>query len=80
VAPTEAHVWSLATLEATVLETLDLARLRLVDGEALGNPPPGAAAAPRLGHYLPAIYLAAAPAGDTVTSDLGRVTAARTSS
>jgi predicted nucleic acid-binding Zn-ribbon protein len=80
VAPTEAHVWSLATLEATVLETLDLARLRLVDSEALGNPPPSATAPPRLGHHLPAIYLAAAPAADTVTSDLGRVTAARTPS
>ena len=38
VAPNEAHVWSLATLEATVLETLDLARLRLVDAEALAAP------------------------------------------
>ena len=79
VAPNEAHVWSLATLEATVLETLDLARLRLVDGEALGSPtvapPLGAPVVPRLGHYLPAIYLAAAPAADTVTTDLGRVTA-----
>jgi hypothetical protein len=79
VAPNEAHVWSLTTLEATVLETLDLARLRLVDGESLGSPtvvpPPGAAVVPRLGHYLPAIYVAAAPAADTVTTDLGRVTA-----
>ena len=64
-----------------MLETLDLARLRLVDGEALAAPaappPPGHAVAPRLGHYLPAIYLAAAPAADTVTTDLGRVTAPR---
>ncbi len=62
-----------------MLETLDLARLRLVDGEALGSPtvasPTGTAVVPRLGHYLPAIYLAAAPAADTVTTDLGRVTA-----
>jgi hypothetical protein len=80
VSPTEEHVWSLQALEATVLETLDLARIRLVDGEALGQPPadPGAAAiadAPRLGHYLPAVYLATAPAEQTVTSDLTRVTA-----
>jgi len=79
VAPNEAHVWSLVTLEATVLETLDLARARLVDAEALasptGPPPPGAPGVPQLGHYLPAIYLAAAPAADTVTTDLGRVTA-----
>jgi hypothetical protein len=79
VPPTEGHVWSLTALEATVLETLDLARLRLVDAEALaaptGPPPPGASAAPRLGHYLPAIYLASVPAADTVTTDLGRVAA-----
>ncbi len=74
VPPTEAHVWSLAALEATVLETLELARLRLVDAEALAAPPAGSAA-PRLGHYLPAIYLASAPAADTVTTDLGRVAA-----
>jgi hypothetical protein len=73
--PTEAHVWSLAALEATVLETLELGRLRLVDGEALAAPPPGASGAPRLGHYLPAIYLASAPAADTVTTDLRAVAA-----
>jgi hypothetical protein len=85
VPPTEDHVWSLAALEAVVLETLDLARLRLVDLEALGRtsaalaaPAPGAAAVviPQTGHYLPATYLAAAPADATVTTDLARVTAA----
>ena len=84
VAPTEDHVWSLDALEAVVLETLDLARLRLVDLEALARPvlapllAPGTVAPiiPRLGHYLPAAYLAAAPADETVTTDLGRVTAA----
>jgi hypothetical protein len=79
VAPTEDHVWSLAALEATVLETLELGRLRLVDADALAAPavapPAGASMAPRLGHYLPAIYLASAPATDTVTTDLGRVAA-----
>jgi hypothetical protein len=52
--------------------------LRLVDGEALAaptSPPPPGAAVPQPGHYLPAIYLAAAPAADTVTTDLRRVTA-----
>jgi hypothetical protein len=88
VAPTEDHVWSLDALEATVLETLELARLRLVDLEALGAPAlttappplplPGAIrprVVPRLGQYLPAVYLAAAPDDVTVTTDLGRVTA-----
>jgi hypothetical protein len=86
VPPTEDHVWNLETLEAIVLETLDLARLRLVDLEALGRTDPRALTStgltttalvlPRPGHYLPAAYLAAAPANDTVTTDLGRVTAA----
>jgi hypothetical protein len=84
VPPTEEHVWSLDALEATVLGTLDLARLRLVDLEALGraddgtaiDPSTGAALVlPRPGHFLPATYLAAAPSDRTVTTDLGRVTA-----
>ena len=79
VAPTETHIWNLAALEATVLETLDLARLRLIDTDALavppGPPPPGVPAPLQLGQYFPAIYLATAPAADTVTTDLGRVAA-----
>ena len=75
VPPTEERLWSLAALEAVVLETLDLARLRLVDPDALARPAL-AAAVPRLGHYLPAAYVARAPAAETVTSDLGRVVAA----
>jgi hypothetical protein len=79
VAPTEAHLWSLSALEATVLETLELARLRLIDGEALAavptTPPPPGPPPLQLGQYLPAIYLASAPASDTVTTDLGRVAA-----
>ena len=66
VAPDESHVWSLSTLEATLNETFDLARVRLVDSEALG--PAGG-----LGQYLPAVYLPAAPP-TTVTSDLAVVT------
>jgi hypothetical protein len=73
VPPTEDHTWTLDTLEAVVLETLDLAKLRLVDGEALGRPTPGAAA--RLGQYLPAVHLATSPAADTVTTDVARLTA-----
>jgi len=61
-----------------VLETLELARLRLVDGQALAALPTGPPPGPPpllLGQYLPAIYLASAPASDTVTTDLGRVAA-----
>jgi hypothetical protein len=82
VPPTEQRVWSLDALEAAVLETLDLARMRLVDLAGLGQPsetapPPSAfaaGAAARLGHYLPAVYLADAPAEQTVTTDLGPLT------
>jgi hypothetical protein len=70
VAPDESHVWSLNSLEATVLDSFDLAQTRLVDGEALATAPPNA---PRLGQYLPAAYLASAPAELTVTSDLTAV-------
>ena len=77
VAPDEAHVWSLATLEATVLETLDLARLRLVDGEALaaGPPPPGGAV-PRSGTTCRRSTCLPRRPRTTVTSDLGRCRAA----
>jgi hypothetical protein len=74
VPPTEDHLWSLDALEAAVLETFDLARLRLVDAEALAQPSP--IPGPRIGHFLPAVYLATAPADDTVTTDLSRVAAA----
>ena len=58
-----------------MLETLDLAQMRLVDPDALSRPTLTPVATPRLGHYLPAIYLATAPADATVTSDLAGVTA-----
>jgi hypothetical protein len=88
VPPTEERVWSLDALESTVLETLDLARLRLVDPEALGrtdvpavagSPPAGATSLvlPRPGHFLPATYLASEPGDRTVTTDLSRVAAPR---
>jgi len=82
VPPTEEHVWSLDALEATVLETLELARLRLVDLDALSadgastmGTGAGSLVIPRPGHFLPATYLAAAPSDRTVTTDLGRVAA-----
>jgi hypothetical protein len=75
VPPTEERAWSLDVLEAVVVETLDLARLRLVDPDALARTAL-AAELPRPGHYLPAAYVAAAPAEGTVTTDLARVVAA----
>jgi hypothetical protein len=75
VPPTEEGVWSLDALEAVVLETLDLAELRLADPDSLARSG-FAAAMPGAGHYLPAIYLASSPADATVTTDLARLAAA----
>jgi hypothetical protein len=74
VPPTEEGVWSLDALEAVVLETLDLAEVRLADPDALARAG-YATALPGAGHYLPAIYLASSPSDETVTTDLARVAA-----
>lgn len=54
--------WTLESLEGTVLEALDLAKLRAVDMDALSN----------LGHYLPALYFAYNAGGaqvDAISTD-----------
>ena len=51
--------WTLWTLQQVLLETLDLARLRLVDPEALDV----------VGHFLPAAYFAVNATRETVTTD-----------
>ena len=51
-----AKVWDLDSLIATVAETLDLAKIRAVDGELLGE----------LGQLLPAVYLPDNTGGATV--------------
>lgn len=56
--PTATWVWD--DLLATVTETLDMAKIRAVDLEALQG----------FGHYLPAIVVAFNPEGATVSSDL----------
>jgi hypothetical protein len=57
-----------------VIETLNLADVRLADPEALARA--GATQTmPGTGHYLPAIYLASGPAEETITTDLERVVA-----
>ena len=52
--------WDLAALEAVLLETLELARLRMVEPRDLGP----------ANHFLPATLLAFNPDGDTVSTDL----------
>ena len=51
--------WTLWSLQQVLLETLDLARIRAVDPDALDE----------VGHYLPALYFACNTAGDTVSTD-----------
>jgi hypothetical protein len=51
--------WNLWSLQQVLVETLDLARLRTVDPDALA----------KVGHYLPALYFAVNPAGDTISTD-----------
>jgi hypothetical protein len=62
VPPTQASNWDLSALLDTLNETLDLAKIRAVDCDLLP-----------LGQLLPAIYLAANPANETVSTDLHSV-------
>jgi hypothetical protein len=62
VRPDDFPEWTLESLEGTVLEALDLAKLRAVDIDALGG----------LGHYLPALYFAynaGGPQVDAISTD-----------
>ena len=66
VSPGNSMTWSLGTLESTVLETIELAKLRAVDSIALGE----------VGHYLPGLYFAFNVANDTVSTRFIEMTAA----
>lgn len=62
VRPDDFPEWTLEAVEGSVLEALDLAKLRAVDPDALGA----------LGHYLPALYFAynaGGPRPDAVSTD-----------
>jgi hypothetical protein len=63
--PDPARDWELATLEAILLETLDLARLRLVDPDSLGE----------TGQFLPALLFSHNVAGEAVSTDFHRAAA-----
>ena len=60
VPPVVGAAWTLDTLAAVVTETADLARIRMVGPDEM----------PWVGHYLPALYVADNPDGDTITVDL----------
>jgi hypothetical protein len=55
--------WTVWSLQQVLLETLDLARMRAVDSEALDE----------LGHYLPALYFAVNTDNDAVSTDFSAV-------
>jgi hypothetical protein len=66
VKPDDFPEWTMEAVEASVLETLDLAKIRAVDPDSLGA----------LGHYLPALYFAfnsGAPLVETVSTDFNIV-------
>jgi hypothetical protein len=55
--------WTVWSLQQVLLETLDLARIRAVDPDALDE----------VGHYLPALYFAHNTAGEAVSTDFTRI-------
>ena len=63
VPPDGRSTWDVETLEATVCETLELAKLRLVDLSVLGE----------VAQFLPALYVAEPSSVQTVGSDLTRL-------
>jgi hypothetical protein len=66
VRPDDFPEWTFEAVEGSVLEALDLAKLRAVDPDALGA----------LGHYLPALYFAyntGGPQTEAVSLDFNQV-------
>src|SRR6185369_6696806 len=59
VPPEVGQPWTIWSLQQVLLETLDLARVRAVDSEALDE----------VGHYLPALYFAFNALNETVSTD-----------
>ena len=59
VPPDTAQPWNLGMLSQVLMETIDLARLRAVDLEALDD----------LGHYLPGLYFAVNQERETASID-----------
>ena len=55
--------WTVWSMQQVLLETLDLARVRAVDPDALDE----------IGHYFPAMYFAMNTAGDTVSTDFTKI-------
>ena len=56
--------WTVASLHRVLLETLDLAKLRAVDAEGLGE----------IGHYMPALFFAFNTNDEVVSTDFAQLT------
>jgi hypothetical protein len=63
VPPEIGQPWTIWSLQQVLLETLDLARVRAVDSEALNE----------VGHYLPALYFAFNVLNETVSTDFSTI-------
>lgn len=63
VPPVPDEAWTVASLHRVLVETLDLAKLRAVDAEALGE----------IGHYLPALFLAFNINDEVVSTDFAQL-------
>jgi hypothetical protein len=64
VPPDDRATWTVEALERTIVETLELARVRAVDLDSLGE----------VGHIVPGLFLASNPLGDTVSTNLAAAT------
>jgi hypothetical protein len=64
VPPVPDQPWTVAGLHRVLLETLDLAKLRAIDAEALGE----------IGHYMPALYFGFNANDEVVSTDFAQLT------
>jgi hypothetical protein len=64
VPPIPDQPWTVGSLHRVLVETLDLAKLRAVDAESLGE----------TGHYLPAVFLGFNNNNEVVSTDFGPLT------
>jgi hypothetical protein len=64
VPPVPEQPWTVATLHRVLVETLDLAKLRAVDAEALGE----------IGHYMPAMFFAFNTNDEVASTDFAQLT------
>ncbi|HJV94716.1 MAG TPA: hypothetical protein VJ608_01715 [Albitalea sp.] len=78
VPPVPGAPWTAWNLHRLLLETLDAAKLRTVDAEALDNaalnPVAGAQTIGELAHFLPALYFAVNVDGEAISPDFGPLT------